>query len=177
MLPRSLDASSHTGEGCAYELVGRGLTAARRTLRDDDDSGAPWTRGFIQGAFVAPAALHGAKLFQEPGKAYPFVVLSDDADARVLGRLFWWPTEAEFAVQLAFADDIEEYEPDGSGLYDRGIARVEVLGAPVAMGGGSAPAIEGADDAGCVLAGFYFQKHVPPGSVAIPGGDWLLRAR
>lgn len=148
--------------------------AVPRTLRDDDDSGAPWTAGFIKGAFSAPAVLHGAKLFEEPGKGYPHAVLTESGSDAVVGRLFWWPTHDQFLRQLKYADAIEEYEPDGSGLYDRGVAEVRVTGPAVRVGGGEAP---NSGVEATALAAFYFQRRVARGSVAVPGGDWLRRHR
>lgn len=118
--------------------------------------------------------LRGAKLYEEPGKGYPHAVLCEGGDDAVVGRLFWWPTQEEFGQKLDYADAIEEYEPDGSGLYDRGVANVRVTGPAVRVGGGDAP---GSDVGDSALAVFYFQRRVAPGSVAVPGGDWLRRRR
>lgn len=69
----------------ALKLATRATTCAAQgihclavygTLRDDDDSGAPWTRAFITGVAATPytARVDGFVMFQQPSVSWPFAV-------------------------------------------------------------------------------------------------------
>jgi hypothetical protein len=151
------------------------LFATYGTIRDDDDSGAEWTRRFLVG-LVPPArsaTVRGFAMWRNKRDNWPWALRTDvDTDfirVRLLG--FSAPTDpravadAKFARKLAEADEIEQYTPGGGGgaaegLYDRTVVTAELdpdadagadAGADADKGGsgsgsGSDSAIPGADD-------------------------------
>lgn len=159
------------------------------TLRDDDDSGAPWTATFTHGCEGRPAVLRGAALFMEPGLGYPFVAITGREEDRTVGRLLSWTSwgSAAFKQKLRQADDIEDVD---RGLYDRRVATFRPTPPAEAAGdarGGADATVKDTTSASeaagvsvevtgvSVEAHFYFQTAVPDTAVRVPGGDWLRR--
>ena len=109
------------------------------TLRDDDNSGASWTKPFVKGSVAWDGECSGLLLFQRvSGAEYPggeLVEQDPAADERVpvaKGRILsWqeWEWDAPvFSSKLASADSIEAYDesdPEES-FYLRSIVRVSI---------------------------------------------------
>jgi hypothetical protein len=106
------------------------------TLRDDDDTGASYTKPFLSQlgdraveCVTRDGRIYGLEMWQKLAplyQPYPYSVRSagDSASATaaaaqpsyIQGRLHSWPSlsDAEFAQKLAEADDIEGYEHEAS---------------------------------------------------------------
>ena len=128
------------------------------TLRDDDDSGSPWTGPWIANCNAKDGQCPGYKMFQEKHLNYPYAVKTGDPNDVLIGRVLTWNDSATILAKLKSADDIEEYE-DGNpdSLYQRTV--VDIDGTP------------------CYL---YYQnpsQSVIDRSVAVPNNDWLQRQK
>jgi len=136
------------------------------TLRDDDNSGAPWTKPWIQGVIGQDAFVRGVRLFQEEGVTWPYVVLSPSQRDVVHGRLLHWKDGDTFAARLRASDEIEEYEPGNSfSLYQRTVIKVYLSTKNGSTGHTGSPQ----------KAWMYYQRRITPHSSLVPGGDWMLR--
>jgi gamma-glutamylcyclotransferase (GGCT)/AIG2-like uncharacterized protein YtfP len=124
------------------------------TLRPDDDSGAAWTKPFIEGMQAQAAFLSGASLYIDG--CYPAVCLEETV-CSVRGVFLSPSSTADFQSKLAEADRIEGY-PD---LYDRIVVRVHTT--------------EGVER----QAYLYHRtgKFDRAQSQRIPDGDWLSRKK
>lgn len=132
--------SSSSQQPAPAALPAARLFATYGTIRDDDDSGAEWTRAFLRG-LVPPArtgAVRGFAMWRNARDNWPWAVPVDsatDGDTSVITvrALNFGDSAAAFAAKLAEADEIEGYRPDGSGQYDRVV--VDIRLAPCADGG------------------------------------------
>ena len=143
------------------------------TLRDDDDSGAPWTTAFIANRKAAlPGRVRGVRLFHIAHLNYPCAIVSNDPQHHIHVRLLQWDASS-FPAKLREADLIEGYredDEDGS-EYVRRKVDVEL------SGGGEGSAGEGS---GMVVpAWMYIAVQLERfGAVEeLPHGDWMRRRR
>jgi gamma-glutamylcyclotransferase (GGCT)/AIG2-like uncharacterized protein YtfP len=125
------------------------------TLRDDDDSGAPWTASWVKDGKGIGAKVFGYKMFLE--YSYPAVMQSDEKDF-VVGRRITFPPEL-FKEKLRIADEIENYDEndESNADYLRGkcIAKCED---------------------GDHICYIYYKKTLDNHNAKlIPGGDWNRR--
>lgn len=88
------------------------------TLRPDDDSGAAWTKAFIEEMDSQVAFLAGASLYIDG--SYPAVSL-EQTSCSVRGAFMWPKSRGMLSSKLAEADSIEGF-PD---LYDRVVLPVQ----------------------------------------------------
>jgi gamma-glutamylcyclotransferase (GGCT)/AIG2-like uncharacterized protein YtfP len=136
------------------------------TLRDDDDSGAAWTAGFIAGMNSARSGVvRGLRLFHIAALNYPCAIVTNDASHHIHVRVLSYPAAA-FAAKLRTADGIE---------YVRRKVSVELIAED---GGGKKQQAE------CSLketvdAWLYVATRLEAfGEVLeLPHGDWLRRSR
>jgi len=125
------------------------------TLRDDDDSGAPWTRNFVADVDKAqPATMACVQLYRNPRLPYPFALLTGVQEHITVGRLLTWHDAALFVSKLQQADTIEGYRPDGTGEYARTIL-------PARLG------------CGHVQQAYVYYQQKNASAELIEGGDWL----
>ena len=135
------------------------------TLRDDDDSAAPYTKSFLSNVqHIEAATLAGFKLFQPLFLPYPYAVHTGNPDDCIVVRLLHWTDEETFARKLKEADAIEQCDEDGVGLqYRRSMVRVRVHSNEITA--------------------FVYQANMPADAAIpddwalIPSGDWLQRPR
>ena len=146
------------------------------TLRDDDDSGAPWTAAFIADRRAAFSGLvRGVRLYHITELHYPCAIITDDVQHHIHVRVLQWDA-ATFPAKLREADLIEGYREDDeeASEYVRRKVEVEVTGRE-GGGGGS-----GGEGSGVVLSAWiYIAKQLERfGSVEeLPHGDWMRRRR
>lgn len=129
------------------------------TLRDDDDSGAPWTKQWIADCVACNGTLHNAMMYQDPDVPYPYVVLSE-GDGAVKGRLVTFSDDDLFMKRLREADVIEgcvEGTPESECWYHRVVL-------PVTK-----------DDGTAVQAYVYVHKAKRPHAKVVPHCDWIKR--
>lgn len=148
--------SSHVEHGTVSQDENVSHFFVYGTLRDDDDSGSPWTGPWIANCIAKDGQCSGYKMFQERNLNYPYAVKTDNPNDVLIGRVLTWKDSATILAKLKSADDIEEYE-DGNpdSLYQRTV--VDINGTP------------------CYL---YYQnpsQSVIDRSVAVPNNDWLQR--
>eukprot|EP01083_Nonionella_stella_P044544 119905_1 len=127
------------------------------TLRDDDDSGAPWTEDWISNGIAQDGRLYKYRLYKEMLDDYPFVIRTNNKYDYVNGRLISWSDPQLFKQKLAAADKIE------GNLYDSDRSIVDVM-----------------DEEGkMVQAHVYYRKIQSRDELEfcdqIPDGDWLKR--
>ena len=138
------------------------------TLRDDDDSGAPWTSAFVANRTSAlPGVVRGVRLFHITDLHYPCAILSHDVRDHIHVRVLEWDVGA-FAEKLKEADQIEGYtegDEEGSEYVRRKV--------DVELGG------EGEGGEGVKPAWIYVATKLEKfGAVEeLPHGDWMRRTR
>ncbi|CAF3514791.1 unnamed protein product [Rotaria sp. Silwood1] len=145
------------------------------TLRDDDNSDAPWTKNFIKVSClfflkyfllkmnnfivllkdINPATtgrVVGYRLLGHPIITYPFAIHTGDPSDSIIVRLLSWPSKEQFKEKINQADIIE------GDAYER--KEVEVL-------------VENETK----LAYIYISKStsLDENWKVIPSGDWLKR--
>jgi gamma-glutamylcyclotransferase (GGCT)/AIG2-like uncharacterized protein YtfP len=141
------------------------------SLRPDDDSGMPWTEEAVRGMRGQPATIQGAKLFVD---TYASLVLDDDKTDGTNNLVVGWVLTANndlFQEKMKYFDRIEGYDPDGSGLYERAVARVR-LGDPAKAIGGNP-----IGEQGTCLRAFVYHRPDCNKECLIESGDWLCRDR
>lgn len=132
------------------------------TLRDDDDSGANWTKNFIEDCIATNAKLYGFKLYKNVDEDWPFAIKSNNKSDYIVGRLTHWDNGFEFFKEkLKEADEIEDYEDDDNeelNIYQRDVFDVVT------------------DENQVFQAIVYYQKVTDlQEAIEIPSGDWLQR--
>ncbi|CAF2526197.1 unnamed protein product [Rotaria sp. Silwood2] len=135
------------------KIVDIQLLATYGTLRDDDNSGAPWTKDFIKNINHATTGkIVGYQLLGHPIITYPFAIYTGDPNDSIVVRLLSWPSKEQFQEKINQADIIEGDE------YERKV--VEVL-------------VENETK----LAYIYISKSklFDKNWKVIPSGDWLKR--
>ena len=81
------------------------------TLRDDDDSGAFWSKGWISDTINSQTGtLNGFKILKNRRENFPFAIRTDNNDDYIVGRLLTWKKDV-FIQKLLRADQIEGYNP------------------------------------------------------------------
>eukprot|EP00486_Rosalina_sp_Unknown_P013850 CAMPEP_0201595522 /NCGR_PEP_ID=MMETSP0190_2-20130828/192500_1 /ASSEMBLY_ACC=CAM_ASM_000263 /TAXON_ID=37353 /ORGANISM="Rosalina sp." /LENGTH=568 /DNA_ID=CAMNT_0048055543 /DNA_START=24 /DNA_END=1730 /DNA_ORIENTATION=- len=131
------------------------------TLRDDDDSEAPWTAGWVDGCKAGNAKLYGFKMYHDKHGKYPFAVKTGDNKDFIVGRMITFDGET-FQSKLSRADEIEGYRGSDSDLYHREIVEIENID----------------DNNKKLKAVFYFKdapKDLKTAYDEVPNGDWLQR--
>ncbi|CAF3325877.1 unnamed protein product [Rotaria socialis] len=89
------------------------LLATYGTLRDDDNSGAPWTHNFIKDISGATSGtVAGYQLFDNASLNYPFAVFTGNPKDTIVVRLLSWQSKEEFQKKIHEGDILEgdEYE-------------------------------------------------------------------
>jgi len=125
------------------------------TLRDDDDSGASYTKAFTSGHDSAISGrVNGFKLFFSPFGDWPSAVRTGKDSDVVVVRCLQWPTRREFEEKVKQADEIEGSE------YERTVVSVKV---------------DGSDKHVQSFMYVYAKGTVPVRP--IESGDWLKRVR
>jgi len=137
------------------------------TLRDDDDSGAPWTAPFVADVDVATfGAVRGCKMFWSKTLNYPFATLTHDPADIVRVRVLHWTDGAAFAAKVAAADAIEGFiaADETASEYVRRAVHVDMTDR----------AVFSCDR---IIAYMYFAATASAvdGAVEVIGGDWLTR--
>ncbi|UJR09132.1 hypothetical protein I4U23_013379 [Adineta vaga] len=130
------------------------LLATYGTLRDDNDSYAPWAKDFTKNiSHAVTGKLAEYRLYGHPKMNYPFAVHTGDPNDTIVVRLLSWPSKEEFAEKIIQADMIEGDE------YERKIVEVSVK------------------DNGIKYAYVYVSKLKISDKTwtKIPSGDWLQR--
>ncbi|CAF1099912.1 unnamed protein product [Adineta ricciae] len=130
------------------------LLATYGTLRDDNDTNAPWAKNFTNDmSYAITGKLTGYQLFAHSSLTYPFAIYTGNSSDSIVVRLLGWPSREQFAQKITQADLIEGDD------YERKI--VEVL----------------VNDNEIKHAYIYVPKlKVPDQSwIRIPSGDWLQR--
>ncbi|CAF0981611.1 unnamed protein product [Rotaria sp. Silwood1] len=123
------------------------------TLRDDDNSDAPWTKNFIKDINPATTGrVVGYRLLGHPIITYPFAIHTGDPSDSIIVRLLSWPSKEQFKEKINQADIIE------GDAYER--KEVEVLVKNEIK-----------------LAYIYISKStsLDENWKVIPSGDWLKR--
>ncbi|CAF1358527.1 unnamed protein product [Rotaria sordida] len=131
------------------------LLATYGTLRDDNDSGAPWNPPFIQGiASATTGRVTGYRLFFNPKLNYPFAISTGDANDSVVVRVLAWPTREQFEQKLDEADKMEGVD------YERKMVDVFIE-----------------SSSNTIQAHFYVARSelIDDQCQLIPSGDWLRR--
>jgi len=137
------------------------------TLRDDDNSGAAYTKQFLKDVTIAEfGTLHGAKMYRKDGVNYPFVVLNGNQDDKVVVRLLYWADPLAFQRQLNIADSIEGIA-DEKAQYQRVLVRIHR----------KSPRRKDNKKPkdSSMYAYCYVAKEVEKEWVALQSGDWLSR--
>merc|ERR1719242_2575235 len=134
------------------------------TLRDDDNSGAPWTAYWTKNAsFCSYAKVYGFKMYKSKKLNYPFALQTNNPNDYITGRLLQWNHKATFDQKLLEADHIENYDENSFDGYTRSIMDVEIIQ-------------DGITD--CTKAVMYFQKFGTQSLIncdEVPNGDWMNR--
>ncbi|CAF1101960.1 unnamed protein product [Rotaria sordida] len=89
------------------------LLATYGTLRDDDNSGALWTKNFIKGiSHATTGRIVGYQLLGHPIITYPFAIYTGNPNDSIVVRLLSWPSKEQFKEKIEQADIIEgdDYE-------------------------------------------------------------------
>ena len=146
------------------------------TLRDDDDSGAAWTAGFISGLSSARSGVvRGLRLFQVCSLNYPCAIVTNDASHHIHVRVLSYPAAA-FPAKLRMADRIEGYHAgrEEDSEYVRRKVSVELM----ADEGGEKQG-EGCSEKETVASWLYVATRLEAFGkvVELPHGDWLRRSR
>mmetsp|Transcript_102775 Transcript_102775/g.125629 ORF Transcript_102775/g.125629 Transcript_102775/m.125629 type:complete len:218 (+) Transcript_102775:93-746(+) len=95
------------------------------TLRDDDNSNAPWTKEWTNNCNSIPAFIKGFKLYQHCDESFPFAIRSYNNNDIIKGRLIYWNNIYEFIDKLKMADEIEEYTPNNiHSMYIRNVVNI-----------------------------------------------------
>jgi len=84
------------------------------TLRDDDDTGASWTKQFLQEAKherIYTAHVHGFKMYMNKVHRWPYALRTNNQDDFIVVRVIEFPPEIH-DDKLRQADEIENYEPN-----------------------------------------------------------------
>lgn len=146
------------------------------SLRPDDDSGMPWTKQAVKGLRAQPAMILGAKLYWD---TYASLVFNENTSemARCINvskksSVIGWVLTADhdvFQEKMKSFDQIEGYEEDGSGLYQRVVAKV-CLGDPKRALGGKAIGAEGT-----YVSAYVYHRPDCSKEHQIISGDWLKR--
>eukprot|EP01083_Nonionella_stella_P075723 205948_1 len=138
------------------------------TLRDDDDSGAEWTRNWINDvSFACNAKVYGFKMYKLKGTNYPFALRTNDDNDVIIGRLLQWTDEQTFYEKVLGADDIEDYDDthpdDDENEYIRDIVDVHMT--------------DNAQNEITKAIIYYQRQGVSPLHKCheIPDGDWMHR--
>merc|ERR1711933_53179 len=134
------------------------------TLRDDDNSGAPWTAYWTKNvSFCSYAKVYGFKMYKSKKANYPFAIQTNNPNDYIMGRLLQWNNPNTFQQKLLEADHIENYDENDFDGYTRSIMDVETIQ-------------DGITD--CTKAIMYFQQFGTKSLIncdEVPDGDWMNR--
>ena len=145
------------------------------TLRDDDSSGAPWTKPFTKGVSQAfDAKVFGFRMYKSRRLKFPFAVRTNNAKDFMVGRVLQWNDRHKFHEKLLIADKIEDYDStridEADNEFLRDVVDVHITntvdGQSESITSSTAKAI------------IYYQKMPAIGVFqcdAIPNGDWMNR--
>jgi len=153
---------------CSKRWFGTRLSNVQRiavygTLRDDDNSGAEYTKQFLKDVTTAEfGTLHGARMYRQRGVSYPFVVLNGTRDDKVVVRLLYWADPVAFQRQLNVADSIEGVA-DEKAQYQRILVKIRRN-------------VDKESKDSLVDAYCYIAKKVEKGWAQLESGDWLRRS-
>lgn len=104
------------------------------TLRDDDDSGAPWTQAFIEGASDCfGGCVPGFKMYVCEAFAWPFAVYTGTHEDLLVVRVISFFADRQLArKKLSDADKIEDYDDSREEItYLRKLVRVQPTNGPL----------------------------------------------
>ena len=143
------------------------------TLRDDDDSGAPWTRAFIAGRCSSAAGVvRGARLFHITDLNYPCAIVTNDVADHIHVRVLQWEPRA-FEAKLREADGIEGYVEDDEEHSEYVRRKVDVHLTREEQRGEEGRGAEVRPAWIYIATALERFGHVEP----LPHGDWMRRRR
>lgn len=102
------------------------------TLRDDDDSGAKWTKKWCRDiSHACNAKVYGFKMYKCRKLKYPFALRTNNDNDFMIGRLITFNDKDLFYHKLFEADQIEDYDDthpdDQENEYIRSIVDVKIM--------------------------------------------------
>ena len=96
------------------------------TLRDDDNSGAAWTKEFVADASAYSAIVSSFIMMLEEQTAWPFAFPSNSRHDCIVIRLLHWSDPQTFQQKLKLADSIEDFDPSAPPLTPSALASILV---------------------------------------------------
>jgi gamma-glutamylcyclotransferase (GGCT)/AIG2-like uncharacterized protein YtfP len=139
------------------------------TLRDDDDSGADWTQGFIKGhESIIAGKVTGYSLYKNSRENWPYALKhapGSSSGEGVCVRVISFPADL-FPQKLIEADDIENFDPANpeSSMYQREVVTVSTASGPRRALLYHVTRLREGEDGGWTWT-------------PLPGDDWLRRPR
>ena len=141
------------------------------SLRPDDDSGMPWTKDAVEGLTAQPAKILGAKLYRDQYAALVFDGQNEKDDRNgVIGWVLTTENPTLFREKLATFDEIEQYEEDGTGFYQRAIVDVRLMDPERTIG-----STEPIGSSGSFVSAYVYHRPDCSKEQRIVTGDWLKR--